>query len=130
MIELIKENPHEIELLAIGPLTNIAMAIRLDPSIPSLLKKVYVMGGTDSAVGNESHAAEFNFYADPEAAQIVFSSFQDFETTRIKLITWECSVKNAISWSFYDQLCDKNTRMGCLFKEIGAAMEKLFRESG
>jgi purine nucleosidase len=56
------------------------MAVRLDPSIIPLIKRVCIMGGTDSATGNESSAAEFNFYTDPEAAAIVFEAFSKAET--------------------------------------------------
>jgi purine nucleosidase len=79
MIEIIKSLPNECEVLCLGPLTNLAMAIRLDPSIIELTKKVCIMGGTNSAKGNDSSAAEFNFHIDPEAASIVFDSFADCE---------------------------------------------------
>ena len=46
MVNLIRENPHEVELLMVGPLSNLAMAIRLEPELPSLIKKVWIMGGT------------------------------------------------------------------------------------
>jgi len=52
MVNLIKENPHEVELLMVGPCTNLAMAIRLEPDLPFLIKKVWVMGGTSQGKGN------------------------------------------------------------------------------
>ena len=72
LIDLIKENPHEVELLMIGPLTNLAMAIRMEPDLPSLIKRVSIMGGTTTGHGNATMPSEFNFSCDPEAAHVVF----------------------------------------------------------
>lgn len=63
----------ELELIAVGPLTNVAVAISKYPSLRSLLKRIVIMGG-GAAKGNVTPAAEFNIYADPHAAQIVFKS--------------------------------------------------------
>ncbi len=63
----------EITLVTMGPLTNVALAFKLDPGVPSLLKDLYIMGGNVEAMGNSSIASEFNFDADPEAAYIVLN---------------------------------------------------------
>jgi purine nucleosidase len=76
IIDLVLANPNEVEILMIGPLTNLGMAIRMEPRLPSLIKSVTVMGGTIGGKGNHSAAAEFNFIMDPEAADIVFKSFE------------------------------------------------------
>jgi purine nucleosidase len=73
IIELIHANPHEITLVPVGPLTNIALALEKDPSIVSLVKEVIIMGGSIKG-GNVNAAAEANIYNDPEAAQIVFQA--------------------------------------------------------
>jgi purine nucleosidase len=73
MIEMIHAAPHELSLIAIGPLTNIALALAKDPGIVGLVKDVTIMGGSLSG-GNITPAAEFNIYADPEAARRVFSA--------------------------------------------------------
>jgi inosine-uridine nucleoside N-ribohydrolase len=73
IIEMIHAAPHELSLIAIGPLTNIALAVEKDPSITALVKDVIIMGGSISG-GNATPAAEFNIYTDPEAAQIVFAA--------------------------------------------------------
>jgi len=65
--------PHEITLVPVGPLTNIALAVLKDPSIVPLVKEVVLMGGSISG-GNVNAAAEANIYNDPEAAQIVFQA--------------------------------------------------------
>ena len=70
---MVHASPHEIHLIAIGPLTNIATAFRDDAELPSLIPSLTIMGGSLSG-GNISPAAEFNIYVDPEAAHLVFHS--------------------------------------------------------
>ncbi|MEO6154649.1 MAG: nucleoside hydrolase, partial [Thermomonas sp.] len=71
-------------LVALGPLTNIALALKLDPTLPQRIARCVVMGGAVSAHGNITPAAEFNIAFDPEAAHLVFSAFP-----RIELVDWE-----------------------------------------
>jgi inosine-uridine nucleoside N-ribohydrolase len=73
IIELVHKYPHEITLIPIGPLTNIALAVSKDPSIVGLVKDIVIMGGSISG-GNVNGAAEANIYGDPEAAEIVFNA--------------------------------------------------------
>jgi purine nucleosidase len=73
IIRLIHASPHEITLVPVGPLTNIALAVEKDPSIVALVKEVVIMGGSISG-GNVNASAEANIFNDPEAAQIVFQA--------------------------------------------------------
>jgi purine nucleosidase len=73
IIQLVHASPHEITLVPVGPLTNIALAIEIDPSIIPLVKEVILMGGSIKG-GNVNAAAEANIYNDPEAAQVVFQA--------------------------------------------------------
>lgn len=73
IIEMVHKYPHEITLIPVGPLTNIALAVSKDPSIATLVKNIVIMGGSISG-GNVDGAAEANVYNDPEAAQIVFNA--------------------------------------------------------
>ena len=73
MIETLLASEGDITLVPVGPLTNIAMAMRLEPKIVPLIKEIVLMGGA-VGLGNATPAAEFNIYADPEAAHIVFTS--------------------------------------------------------
>ena len=73
IIEMVHAAPHEITLVPVGPLTNIALAVEKDPSIVPLVKEVILMGGSITG-GNVTGAAEANIYNDPEAAQIVFQA--------------------------------------------------------
>ncbi len=73
IIELIHKYPHEVTLIPVGPLTNIALAVSKDPSIVPLTKDIVIMGGSITG-GNVNGAAEANIYGDPEAAAIVFNA--------------------------------------------------------
>jgi inosine-uridine nucleoside N-ribohydrolase len=70
---IVREDPHEITIVAIGPLTNIALALCADPEIAAMIPAIVIMGGSLSG-GNMTPAAEFNLYVDPEAARIVFDA--------------------------------------------------------
>jgi purine nucleosidase len=72
LIEQIMANPGEITLVAIGPLTNVALAIRQEPRIVHTLKELIIMGGAIRYEGNTTALAEFNTYVDPHAAHIVY----------------------------------------------------------
>jgi len=73
IIEAVHKYPHEITLIPVGPLTNIALAVSKDPSIVPLVKNIVIMGGSITG-GNVNGAAEANIYGDPEAAAIVFNA--------------------------------------------------------
>jgi inosine-uridine nucleoside N-ribohydrolase len=78
IVRTVNENPGQITIVAIGPLTNIAMAIRQDPTFAKNVKQINIMGGSigmlDGGAGNVTPNAEFNFWVDPEAAQVVLQS--------------------------------------------------------
>ncbi len=73
IIEEVMANPGEISLFGIGPLTNIALALRMEPMLASAVAEIVIMGGAIGE-GNTTPAAEFNLYADPHAARVVFES--------------------------------------------------------
>ncbi|OXM87466.1 nucleoside hydrolase [Paenibacillus rigui] len=74
IVRLVNRYPGELEIVAHGPLTNLAVAYKLDPTIVHKVKHVWIMGGTRHFQGNITPSAEFNFYADPDAAQIVLQA--------------------------------------------------------
>ncbi|MCC7006272.1 MAG: nucleoside hydrolase [Ottowia sp.] len=71
IIESVKRYPHEITILAIGPVTNLALAVRKSPEIVPLIKQIIYMGGAVDVPGNTTPLAEFNWWFDPEAAHIM-----------------------------------------------------------
>lgn len=77
IVEIVQNNPHEISIVAVGRLTNLALALDLCPELPGLVKEVVVMGGTfghNGHSGNVSPVAEANIAGDPQAADKVFTS--------------------------------------------------------
>ena len=80
----------ELEILALGPLTNIALALALDPTLPSKVKRLIIMGGAITGKGNITAFAEFNIAVDPESAQSVLTSWPNAE-----LVDWEATLQNA-----------------------------------
>ena len=93
LVRIVNENPREIDVLAIGPLTNIATAILLDRDFPSKVRQLWIMGGCDNSVGNVTAAAEYNFFVDPEAADIVMRAGFD-----VTISTWTLTLAQA-TWS-------------------------------
>ncbi|XP_021956313.1 inosine-uridine preferring nucleoside hydrolase isoform X1 [Folsomia candida] len=96
IVRLAKEYYGQLTILALGPLTNLAMAVRIDPTIRSSLKSIYCMGGNIEGEGNATISAEFNFAIDPEAAFITLSEFQ----CEITVVPWEVCKRQAISKSW------------------------------
>ncbi len=74
IIEIVEENPGEISILAIGPLTNLAQAFLKQSSIAQQVKEIVIMGGAISVPGNKNRVGEFNIFVDPDAASIVFGA--------------------------------------------------------
>ena len=89
LIEKILSAPGEITLVCIGPLTNVAVAIRKEPRIIQAVKDVIIMGGAIRHQGNTTPVAEFNVYVDPHASHMVYHS--EMPTTLVPLdVTYQC----------------------------------------
>lgn len=89
----------KVDLLMIGPLTNLALALQVEPAVVGGIGRLTIMGGTVYGRGNVTPAAEFNIYADPEAAKIVFSAGID-----IVVVPWEPCVEHHLSGAEVDAL--------------------------
>jgi purine nucleosidase len=74
LVRLARANPGELSVLALGPLTNIALAVMLEPQLPNLLRSLHVLGGALGVPGNITAHAEANIWHDPEAADLVFDA--------------------------------------------------------
>ena len=81
-------------LVALGPLTNVALALKLDPSLPQRVDRLVVMGGALTAHGNVTAAAEFNIAFDPEAAHLVFEAFG--AAGGFDLVDWEATLAHGL----------------------------------
>jgi len=92
IVDTIRANPGEITLVAIGPLTNLAIALLYAPDIAQKVARVVIMGGTgEHGPGNISPTAEFNFWVDPEAVRVVLRSGMPLE-----LVGWDISIASAV----------------------------------
>jgi purine nucleosidase len=98
IIQLVHASPHQITLVPVGPLTNIALAVERDPTIVPLVKEVVLMGGGISG-GNVNAAAEANIYNDPEAAHVVFQA--GWPLTMVGL---DVANKTLLTKNYVDQL--------------------------
>ncbi|HEY3335911.1 MAG TPA: nucleoside hydrolase [Candidatus Limnocylindrales bacterium] len=76
IVDEARNRPGELTLVTLGPLTNLAIAVLMEPDLPRLLKRWVLMGGTFRAPGNTSPVAEWNIHCDPEAAKIAFAAWQ------------------------------------------------------
>ena len=115
LIRLANEAPGELTLVAIAPLTNIALATRLEPALPKKYKRLVVMGGAIHGTGNNriNPSAEFNVYSDPEAAAIVFDMWHG-----LSLISWETTLDQLLSAEQIDELMRAATPRGEFFRRI------------
>ncbi|XP_073151332.1 uridine nucleosidase 1 [Henckelia pumila] len=87
LVEEVSKYPGEVSILALGPLTNLALAVKRDSSFASKVKRVVILGGAFFALGNVNPAAEANIYGDPEAADIVFTSGANIDVVGINITT-------------------------------------------
>ncbi|MCA9045413.1 MAG: nucleoside hydrolase, partial [Planctomycetaceae bacterium] len=108
LVELVKQYPGELTLLSLGPLTNIHLAMERYPEFLSSLKEFVTLAGAVAEGGDVSAAAEFNVYANPEAARVVF----DFPTMP-KLLPIDVARKMVMSFDQYNRLpVSSYTRLG------------------
>ncbi len=99
LIRMARENPGLHTLVTLGPLTNLALAFALAPDLPQLLARIVTMGGAVHGRGNVTPAAEFNIFADPEAAAIVFE-----RTPELTLLPWETVLDAPVPWQQWESL--------------------------
>ena len=123
LIQLTKEHPGEITLVAIGPLTNVALACRLDPGFSSRLKNIVIMGGNIEGKGNVSVSGEFNFHHDPEAVHIVVNEL----TCPKQVVTWEVCLNHGFSWDFYEKYTNLGTKRSEFVRKITEKPAEFYR---
>ncbi len=111
--EIVRANPGEVTILALGPLTNIARVIGRDPAITEQIGELVISGGTHSARGSTTPVADFNFYCDPEAARQVIR--QPLTKTLVPL---ETTGRVVLGFDFLEQVPDDSSRAGNLLHRI------------
>ena len=98
LIRLARQHPGAI-LVPLGPLSTIALALAIEPALPNLLGGTVLMGGAAHGIGNASPVAEFNIYADPEAAAMVFE-----RGLNPIIVDWEATLARPLLWESWDRL--------------------------
>jgi purine nucleosidase len=91
ILEQARRFPGELEIIAQGPLTNLALAVMKDRSLPEKIKKLWIMGGANNSLGNITPAAEYNFFVDPEAAHAVVHA--GFDMT---IVPWDVCLLDGV----------------------------------
>lgn len=116
MTRIVGENKDNVTLVAIGPLTNVAVALRLNPDFGKQLKKCVIMGGNTEGQGNieDGSAAEFNFHFDPEAAYMVLHEL----SCPIITFSWEAVLQNQYPWDWLKHILNKKCPKGIFHGSI------------
>jgi purine nucleosidase len=118
LVETINRFPGEITLVALGPLTNVAMALLHDPGIAEKVHRCVIMGGTGQGHGNVTPVAEYNIWVDPDAAHIVFESGMP-----ITMVGWDISYKHAtLDATETARLRNRGTPLATFCVDIQAAL--------
>lgn len=94
LVRLARAKPGRLTLLTLGPLTNVALAIHLDPQFLTRFERIVLMAGAVHGHGNTTPAAEFNVAADPEAAQVVLNAGRRV-ADKVWLVSWEAALDHA-----------------------------------
>lgn len=114
IIDTIKTFPQEVELVTLGPLTNIALALAKAPEIAPMVKQCTIMGGVGKGRGNITPVSEFNIWVDPEAAKMVFESGM-----KMKMVGWDISRNHAcIDPELCEEIKSIGTRLAAFSMDI------------
>jgi inosine-uridine nucleoside N-ribohydrolase len=124
IVRLARQYPGEITLIAIGPLTNIALALRAAPELARILPQITLMGGSLTG-GNVTPAAEFNFYVDPEAAAMVFDS-----GIPITMVGLDVTHKAALTEERLRRLEANKSRASQAAARIARSLVETYRKNG
>lgn len=128
LVRLANAAPGELTLVAIGPLTNLAVALKLDPALPQKFKRLVVMGGAIYSRGNTSTlSAEFNIFADPEAAHVVLGAWPS-----VRLVSWETTLAHGFPPALFERFFALDTPRAEFFRRsnrqiIAHAVEEMKR---
>ena len=119
LIELVNDHPGDLTLVTLGPLTNIATALKLDPQLPRKLKRTVAMAGAVTGNGNLNSVCEFNVLADPEAAQATFLGW-GMVGSQIEVVDWECTMRHGFSKALRAEWAALATNKSDFFATISA----------
>ncbi len=112
LIRTLMASEGDITLVAVGPLSNVAVAMRMEPGIVSKIREIVLMGGA-YGTGNVTPSAEFNIYADPEAARVVFTS-----GVPIVMMGLDLTNQTVCTADVIERMRNTGNRAGALFADI------------
>lgn len=121
--DAVRNEPGELTILAMGPLTNIARALNRDPDLSTMIDQIVMTGGSIQGIGNVTPAAEFNCFYDPESAQAVFRS----PITKT-LVPLDITRKLMFSFDLVDRLPREETRAGSLLQHVVPFAFRAYRQ--
>ncbi|PAA78034.1 hypothetical protein BOX15_Mlig008992g3 [Macrostomum lignano] len=101
LVRLLREH-DDVDLVCLGPLTNLALAIRLEPALGNRIRRLCIMGGNYKGKGNITMTGEFNFYRDPEAAHVVLHDLTD--SCQVTMVGWEVCAESMVTFETAEQL--------------------------
>lgn len=123
IVETVRARPGEIVLIPVGPLTNIAEALRRDPGIAGLVRETIVMGGAYGCAGNATPHAEANIWQDPHAAEIVFSTRWPVRTVGLNV-----TEKIVCTEADFDALARRTPKAGGFLRDAARFYIEFHRE--
>ncbi|BBB64787.1 nucleoside hydrolase [Undibacterium sp. YM2] len=103
IVKMARQHPGEITLVAVGPLGNLGLALKMEPQLPKLLKQVVLMAGTVDEPGNVSPVAEANVWNDPDAADLVFTAGWD-----LTMVGLDVTHRVVLPSTFFAALAEKH----------------------
>lgn len=125
ILRLSHAHAGQLVLVAIAPLTNLALALKMDPTLPQRVARLVVMGGAVTGRGNTSASAEFNVGFDPEGAYSVFSAWP-----QIELVDWELCTRHAIDFATIERWLDADNAQARFYAAISRKTRAWSRARG
>lgn len=121
--DLVRNAPGELTILCLGPLTNVARAIRLDPDLPNMIDRLVIVGGSVAVGGDVTAAAEFNMHCDPSSARHVFHS-----ATTKTLIPLDATQQAVFSLELLEELPGEESRAGRFLRKVIPFLFRSYRQ--
>ncbi|MDR1477430.1 MAG: nucleoside hydrolase [Planctomycetaceae bacterium] len=122
--DAIRNDPENVMIICLGPLTNIARAFTRDPELPDLVRHIYISGGTVSVCGNITPCAEFNIYADPIAAKAVLDA-----TCTKTIVPLDITGSVIFTLDDFDKLVEAENQMGQFYRDMLLPMFRAYRQN-
>jgi len=123
IIDAVRKDPGEVTIVCLGPLTNIARALRRDPAIAQMINRLVIVGGSISGIGNISPMAEFNFYFDPHSAREVIRS-----SVARTLVPLDVTSEVSFGLDLLGELPEETTRAGFFLRQMLPHAFRSFRQ--